>query len=172
VVPFARDFFASPASASFTYSLFLPDVRVVAAEFFVTNSNGTSPVQHLCFTALTDMGLRTLSGGQIALQVEGYLAVETSAIPPYVMEASHAVGSIVATVREAPSGGSVVLLVRQNATGYCTLTIPAGATVSNTVDGSGLPALAVNSQINLDIQSVPTAANSLPGSDLTVTIGL
>jgi hypothetical protein len=172
VVPFARDFFASPSSASFTYSMFLPDVRVVAAEFFVTNTNGTSPVQHLCFTATADRGLRTHSGGQIALQVEGYLAVQTSATPPYVMEASHAVNNIVATVREAPSGGSLVLLVRQNATAYCTLTIPAGATVSNTVSGDGLPALAVNSQINLDVQIVPTAANSLPGRDLTVTIGL
>ena len=54
----------------------------------------------------------------------------------------------------------------------CTLTIPDGSTASNTVDGAGLPAFAADSQINLDVQSVPTAANSLPGRDLTVTIRL
>ena len=172
IVPFARGFFTSPSSASFAYSMFLPDVRVAAAEFFVTNANGTSPVQHTAFSSTTDGGLRTLSGGQIALQVDGYLAVQTSATPPFVMEAAHSVLDIVATVQEAPSGGAAVVTVRQGAASYCTLTIPDGSTVSNTVSGKGLPPLTLNSQINLDVQAVPTAANSLPGRDLTVTIRL
>ncbi len=49
---------------------------------------------------------------------------------------------IFATLREAPSGGAVTLLVRQNSATYCTLTIADGATVSNTVNGLGMPPLA------------------------------
>jgi len=172
IVPFVRDFFGSPASGSFAYSMFLPDVRVEAAEFFVTNIHGTSPVKHIAFTGSGDLGLRTLSGGQIALQVDGYLAVRTDATPPFIMEDTHAARDIAATVREAPSGGDLELVVRQDETTYCTLTIPDGSTASSVVGGSGLAALAVGAQIHLDIAAVPTAANTLPGRDLTVTIRL
>jgi hypothetical protein len=172
IAAFVRDFFASPASANYTYSIFLPDVRVVAAEFYVTNMFGTSPVLHIPYSATTDGGLRTLSGGQIALQVDGYLAVRTDATPPFVMAEAHVPRDIFANLREAPLGGAVTLLVRQNGAAYCTLTIPAGATASNTVNGLGLPALAVNAQIHLDVVNVPGAANTLPGRDLTVTIRL
>jgi hypothetical protein len=116
--------------------------------------------------------LRTLSGGQIALQVDGYLAVQTDATPPFTVESSHAVRDIFATVREAPQGGPIQLRVRQNSTTYCTLTIPTGATVSSSVGGFGLPPLASGNQVSLDIVSVPGAANTLPGRDLTVTIRL
>lgn len=172
VVPFVRGFFGSPAGNSYTYSIFLPDARIAASEFLVTNIHGTSPVKHLSFAATPGHGLRTLSGGQIALQVEGYLAVKTDATPPFVMEDTLAVRDIFATVREAPSGGDVQLVVRHEAASYGTLTIPSGATVSNTFSGAGLPPLAANAQVHLDIVSVPTAANSLPGRDLTVTIRL
>lgn len=172
VVPFVREFFGSPASATYTYSMFLPDARVAASEFLVTNIHGTSPVKHLAFGARPDRGLRTLAGGQIALQVDGYLAMRTDATPPFVMEDTHATRDIFATVREAPSGGPVQLTVRQNTTDYCTLTIPDGATVSETVDGGGLPALQVNAQVHLDVMAVPGAAGTLPGRDLTVTIRL
>jgi hypothetical protein len=64
------------------------------------------------------------------------------------------------------------LQLRQNATVYCTLTIVDGATTSNVVDGFGLPPLTADSQVSLDILSVPGAANTLPGRDLTVTIRL
>jgi len=55
---------------------------------------------------------------------------------------------------------------------YCTLTIADGATTSNVVDGFGLPPLAADARLSLDITSVPAAANTLPGRDLTVTIRL
>ena len=38
------------------------------------------------FGATTDQGLRTLSGGQLSMQVEGYLATQTDAAPPLVIE--------------------------------------------------------------------------------------
>ena len=66
--------------------MFLPDVRVGAAEFFVTNVRGNGPVATAAFGATTDQGLRTLSGGQLSIQVDGYLAIQTDAAPPLVME--------------------------------------------------------------------------------------
>jgi len=173
VIPaFVGAFFSSPASAHYSYSVFLPDVRIAAAEFYVSNMYGTSPVMHLPYSATTDGGLRTLSGGQIALQVDGYLAVQTDATPPFVMDEAHVPRDIFATLREAPVGGAVTLLVRQNIGAYATLTIANGATVSNTVNGLGLPPLGIGAQIHLDVVNVPGAANTLSGRDLTVTIRL
>ena len=54
----------------------MPDVRVASAELFVTNRAGNSPVQSICLTSTLDSGLRTLSGGQYSIQVDGYLAVD------------------------------------------------------------------------------------------------
>jgi len=172
IVPFIRAFFGSAASGSFSYSVFLPDARVAAAEFYVNNSIGASAVAQATFGATTDQGLRTLAGGQISIQVQGYLAVQTDAAPPLVIEDSHAARDIFAVVRDAPRGDAIVMQVRQGSTVYCTLTIPDGASISNVVGGFGLPALAANALLNLDITAVPTAAGTLPGRDLTVIIRL
>jgi len=80
--------------------------------------------------------------------------------------------NIFAVVREAPSGGAIELQVRQDGSIYCSLTIADGETISNVVDGFGLTPLTVNARLDLDISSVPTAAGTLPGRDLTVTIRL
>lgn len=109
IVPFVKGFFGSPASGSYSHSVFLPDVRVAAAEFFVTNAIGSGPVATGAFAATVDQGLRTLSGGQLSIQVEGYLAIQTDAAPPLVLEDSHAPRDIFAVVREAPTGGPVQL---------------------------------------------------------------
>jgi hypothetical protein len=172
VIPFVSGFFGSPASGSYTYSMFLPDIRIGAAEFFVTNAIGNSPVNLVSYASLTDGGIRTMAGGQINLQVEGYLGVETDAVPPYVMESAYAMRDISAVVLVAPSGGAVTVQARQGSTVFATLTIPAGQTVSNTVDGFGLAPLAVGAQIHLDVTSVPGGTSALPGQDLTVTIRL
>jgi hypothetical protein len=116
--------------------------------------------------------LRTLSGGQLSIQVDGYLAIQTGAAPPLVIESSYAARDISAVVGEAPSGAAVSLQLRQNSTVYCTLTIADGAASSNVVDGFGLPPLAAEAQLYLDILSVPGAADTLPGRDLTVTVRL
>ena len=172
IVPFVADFFGSPASGSYSESIFLPDVRVAAAEFFVTNVRGGSPVATMAFGATADQGLRTLSGGQLSIQVDGYLAIQTDAAPPLVVDDSHAPRDIFAVVGEAPSGGPIQLQLLQNSTIYCTLTIADGATSSNPVGGFGLPPLTVNSQVSLNVLAVPGAANTLPGRDLTVMIRL
>jgi hypothetical protein len=172
IIPFAKGFFGSLASGSYTHSEHMPDVRIGAAELFMTNAMGNGPAGKASWGGLVDQGLRTLSGGQIALQVEGYLAVQADAAPPLVMEESHAARDIFAVVREAPSGGPVQLRLRQGTVTYCTLTIADGATMSNVVGGFGLMPLTGGTQLSLDIVAVPSAENTLPGRDLTVTIRL
>ena len=172
IVPFVRGFFGSPASGAFTYSVFLPNVRIGAAELFMTNAVGGGLVAKTAFGATVDQGLRTLAGGQLSIQAQGYLAIQTGAAPRLVMEDSHIARDIFAVVREAPNGGAIELELRQNSSAYCTLTIPDGQTISNVVSGFGLTPLAANALLDLDITSVPTAAGTLPGRDLTVTIRL
>src|SRR5262249_34986665 len=71
VMPFAKEFFGSPASGSYAYPVYLPDVRLATSELFMTNSKGNSDVARKSFTSTTSGGLRTLYGGQLTIQVEG-----------------------------------------------------------------------------------------------------
>ena len=172
VLPFSRDFFGSPASGSYSFAVFLPDVRIASAELIVTNARGNSEPSPVCLTASTDFGLRTLAGGQLSIQVEGYLAIHSDVAPPLVIEETHCARDISAVVREAPLGAPIELRLRQNGDEYCRLLIPAGALISNVVTGLGLPPLMAGSQINLDALSVPQGGSGTPGRDLTVTIRL
>ncbi len=172
MVPFVKGFFGTPASTAFSYSVFLPNVRIGAAELYMTNAVGGGLVGKAAFGATMDQGLRTLAGGQLSIQTQGYLAIQMGATPPLVIEDSHAARNISAVVREAPSGGAIEMRLRQDSSTYCSLTIADGETISNVVDGFGLAPLAVNARLDLDITSVPTAVGTLPGRDLTVTIRL
>ena len=171
-MPFVKGFFGSPASAAFSYSVFLPNVRIAAAELYMTNPVGGGLVGKAAFGGTADQGLRTLAGGQLSIQTQGYLAIQTGATPPLVIEDSHVPRDITAVVREAPSGGAIELQVTQNGSAYCSLTIADGETTSNVVGGFGLSPLAAGARLDMDITSVPTAAGTLPGRDLTVTIRL
>ena len=133
---------------------------------------GESEPSHVCLTTTTDYGLRTLSGGQLSVQVEGYLAIQSDVAPPLIIEASHSARDIFAVVRDAPTGGPLELRLRQNDETYCQLTVVEGATISNVVDGFGLPPLDAGAQLSLDILTVPEAGAGTPGRDLTVTIRL
>jgi len=172
IVPFVKDFFGSPASGSYAFPIFLPDARIGAAELFMTNSQGNSPTARVSFTGTADQGLRTFSGGQLSIQVDGYLAIQTGVAPPLIVEDTHAVRDIFAVVGQAPSGGPVVMQLNQNGAAYATLTIPDGATISNVVNGFGMAPLAIQAQVTLDITFVVAAVNSLPGRDLTVIVRL
>ncbi len=172
VIPFVRGFFGSPASASFRQTIYLPDVRVGVANLYMINGFGNGLVGYAPFGGITDNGLRTLSGGQISIQVEGYLAIQDNAAPALVMDRAHAVRDIFAVVREAPDGGDIELTLRQDGVTYCTLTIPDGETISNVVSGFGLPPLAADARLYLDVTSVPGAPNTLPGQDLTLSVRL
>jgi hypothetical protein len=172
IIPFARDFFGSPASGTYSFPIFLPDVRIAAAEMFVTNMRGNSETKRIGLTATTQQGIRTLSGGEITLQVDGPLAIQTNAAPPYVIDRSHSVGDIFAVVGVAPAGAPVTMEVRLDNALYCALTIPAGQTLSNVVSGFGLPPLTELSRLHLDIVSVSPSGLDSPGRDLTVVIRL
>lgn len=166
--PFLEDFFGSPACGNWMQSIVLANARVCSAEFFLTNSQGNGPTTANAYTTLAGGGLRTLTGGQIMLQVPGFLAVENAAVPPLDPGATYAVGEVYAYVGTAPQGTIAVsvqvLLAGQT---YCSLTIPAGATQSPSVDGSTLAVLRAGEQLGLNIMTVGDQA---PGSDLTVVI--
>jgi len=170
IAPFSRDFFGSPASGSYAHTVVLPNARVAAAELVVTNLRGNSPAAEKNLTATTDAGLRTLSGGQITLQVDGYLSIEDDATAPLVVDAYASIRDLFAVVNEAPTGAPIELRVRQDTTAICTLTIPVGEIISNVVDGFGLAPLVPGARVSLDILSVGQTADTTPGRDLTVTI--
>lgn len=168
IVPFPPQFFGSPYSGSWSYPVVLPDVRVAGAELFVTNNRGNSPTSAICLAGSTNNGLRTLSGGQYSIQVQGYLAVDQNAAPALVVESSHSVRDIFAVLGKA-ADAPVQLQLSVDGTAYCQLTIVPGQLVSNSVDGTSLPYLAANAQLTLSIQAV---GQTYPGSDLTVLIRL
>jgi hypothetical protein len=172
IVPFARDFFGSPASGSFRHTLFLTNARVAAAEFFVTNQWGNSAVDRRHFTSTTDQGLRTLRGGQLNLQVEGPLSIEDDATPPLVIDDFMAMQDIYAVLQDAPTEIPVQLRLRQDNDVICVLDIAVNQKISNIVNGFGLPPLRADSLLHLDVVSVGQTATSTPGADLTVTIRL
>ncbi len=175
IVPFPRDFFGSPASGSYAHTVSLAHARIAAAELFVTNARGNSAVAHHNYTSTEDFGIRTLNGGQISIQVEGYLAIQDEAAPAFVIDDYYSVRDIFAVVGEAPTGSPIVMQLRQDDAVFCTLTIPstpAGTKISNLIDGFGLAPLQLGKRLLLDILSVGTSNSTTPGSDLTVTMRL
>jgi hypothetical protein len=168
IAPFPLDFFGSPLSGNWSYPMPLPNTKVASAELFVTNSRGNSPTAAINLTQSLDYGLRTLSGGQYSFQVQGFLAVDSDPAPNVIVEAAHAVQDVYAIVKQAPVGSPIQITLSQNGSPYCSLTIPAGATVSPSVDGFGMPLLA-QAQLSIAITEV---GQTSPGSDLTVILRL
>ncbi|HMC60617.1 MAG TPA: hypothetical protein VKJ01_15610, partial [Candidatus Solibacter sp.] len=168
VAPFPPDFFGSPYSGNWSYSVALPDVRVASAELFLTNQQGNSPVRGICLTNTVDSGLRTLSGGQYSIQVDGFLAVDQSVAPALVVEASHAVRDVFAVVGKV-ADAPVNLQVNVNGAAYCTLTFAPGLTTSTVADGNTLGPLIGGAKVTLSVLSV---GQTYPGADLTVLIRL
>ncbi len=181
ILPFATEFFQNRASINYLHTASLPDVRICAAQLYVTNSFGDSQANSECYTARSEGGLRTLSGGQFSLQVSGYLATQQNAAPPLLIEASHAVRDIRATVSQAPQEYSIVAVILQNGAPFGgdagTLTIGSGNLTSNVVDTVNFPALQENAELTLNIslelpQGFQASASANPGQDLTVTLRL
>jgi hypothetical protein len=170
VLPFVRGFFGSPASGSYSHSLTMPNMRVVLAEMFVTNVRGNSQVGFACYAGLEEGGIRTLSGGQMLLQIDGPLAVQSNAVPPISCDVPRAIRDVFATVAEAPTGDPIRLRVTRDGDEFCDLTIEPGATTSQVVNGRSLPALKPGWGMGLDILATGQSATSSPGASLTVTI--
>jgi len=172
ILPFGRDFFGSPASGSYAFSVHLPGVRVAGASLYLTNARGNSAVAKRSVTNTLDDGLRSMQGGQVTLQIAGWLAIEDSATPPLFVDRPLVMRDLFAFVQEAPSVGPVTLRLRQDDDEICLLTIEPGATLSNVVNGFALPPLRSGAYLQLDVVSVSQSAESTPGSDLTITIRL
>jgi hypothetical protein len=151
----------------------LPNARLAAATLFVVNAQGNSPTGSVNFTSLTGGGLRTYSGGQLNLQVNGVLAIENQATPPLLVQEATSVRDVSATLGTAPTGAPVTVAVTLNGSVYCTLSIAVGQTGSGTPIGgetlAPLPALGV---LGLNVTSLMQTSGVHPGADLTVTIRL
>jgi hypothetical protein len=168
IAPFPPGFFGSPYSGSWSFPVSAPDVRIASAELFVTNARGNSAVRSICLTNNDDCGLRTLSGGQYSIQVNGYLAVDQSVAPAVVVDASHAVRDVFAILGTA-ADATVEAQLNVNGGAYCTLSFAAGMIVSNSVSGLTLPPLVSGSKVTVSVLSVGQVN---PGADLTVLVRL
>ena len=166
-VPFIRNFFGTPSSGDWSYTIPLPNTRICAAEFYVTNSQGNSESAIQTYTNTLDSGIRTLSGGQYSFQVSGPLAVDSSPAPDVIVESDHAIGEIYAFLGQPATGANVEIVVRVNSVELCRLSFVPGSTVSEGVQGSGLPALREGDRLAIDIVGVGA---TLPGSDLTMVV--
>lgn len=168
IVPFPPGFFGSPYSGSWNYPISLPDVRVGSAELFVTNALGNSPTTGICMTHNQDNGLRTLSGGQYSIQVDGFLAIDQCVAPAIVVETARSVRDVFAILGTA-ADANVQIQVNVNGAPYCAVTFAAGAIASTSILGSTLPPLQAMSQITVAVLSVGQVN---PGADLTLVIRL
>lgn len=169
IAPFPPQFFGSGYSGSWSYPVTLPDVRIACAQLFVTNSKGNSPPSAISLTHNVENGLRTLSGGQYSIQVEGFLAVDQMAAPALVVDTAHSVRDVYAVTGTSADQEVKAQLYVNGATYGVPLIIPIGALVSNSIDGATLPPLAAGAKITLAVTQVGQA---LPGADLTVLIRL
>ncbi len=110
------------------------------------------------------------TGGQYSIEVQGYLAIETNAAPPLIVDTTQSVRDVTAYVNEAPEGGAVTMDLMQGSSLWCSLKIEAGKVASATTDGSALAQLKEGSRLSLNITAVPGGGSAAPGRDLTVTI--
>jgi hypothetical protein len=131
--------------------------------------SGTAPPTPINLTHNVTNGLRTLSGGQYSIQVEGFLAVDEMAAPPVVADATHSVRDVYAVLGTS-ADQQIIAQVNVNGAAYGgPLTVPIGLNISNSLDGDSLPPIAAQSQITLSVTQV---GQNLPGADLTVLIRL
>jgi hypothetical protein len=180
VLPFERGFFESKASINYLHTVSMPDCRVFAAQTFMTNAFGDGQTTTYSYI---DAPLRTLSGGQFSLQVAGYLATQTNAAPALIIQNTHAVRDVWASVGQAAQGYSIGIDILQNGVEYCSFVIPAQGTAGASgsmdqtkatlyVDGSSLPPLQEGATLtmNVSLQASVGSTSPSPGRDLTVTV--
>ncbi len=161
---FEPGFFGTAAAGSWQQSVDLPNARIVAVEAYLTNAFGDSPTRLQCYIAGTV--IRTLLGGQIDLEVEGTLAIQSDAVPVFSMPYAAAVWYLFATVQEAPTGGPIRITVKRSGTTWGKLTILDGQTsASGAPSGRALGPLGRDDKITLDITAVGTTN---PGGRLVV----
>jgi hypothetical protein len=180
VLPFERGFFENAALTNYLHTVSMPDCRVFAAQMFMTNVFGDGQTVTNSYLAAP---LRTLSGGQFSLQVAGYLATQTNVAPALIVQKTHAVRDIWASMGQAAQGYSIAVDILQNGAAYCSFVIPpqgagaANGTVDETkaalyVDGASIPPLQEGATLtmNVTLQASGTTTSLNPGKDLSVTV--
>ena len=146
----------------------MTDACILAADFYVNNRLGPSPVAYMSYMA--DGGIRTLSGGQYSLQVDGFITVQAQAAPAVIIDATHAVREVTALVRSAPIGGDIALQMYQDSDPWGDgLVIPNGST-SRTVPGRGMTPLRAGAKLTLQVVATACGVDTFPGPDLTISI--
>ena len=176
VMPFSQGFFENRASTNYIHTVSLPDVRISASEFYATNSFGNGQANQICYAASQQTLLRTLSGGQFSMQVNGYLATQQNAAPPLIVETSHAVRDIRLSLGQAAAGYVVNVDLLQTGVEYCRVTLnPSDLPANDILDGFNLAPLVEGAVLTINVTLVPIigfTGVSNPGRDLTVTIRL
>ncbi len=167
---FPRGFFGSLAARDYRNTIALPSAAIAVATLYVTNDQGNSPSGCQAFTTERGGGLRTYGGGQLNMQVTGALSIEDSATPPLVIHEATSVRDVFASVGHPSNGSEIEVEVTLDGVAYCTVTIPGGASVSDSVGGETLPALPTKGVLGLNITKVVQSTGVNPGRDLTVTI--
>jgi hypothetical protein len=170
VAPFVKGFFGSPASLKYSFPVYLPDARIAASEFFVTNSYGDGSTTAFALTQNTAAGMRTGSGGQLTLQFDGPLAIGSNLTPALIAERAQSILAVTALVADPPTGGQVEVRVLRNGETYADLVIPENATAAMPVTGFGKAPLLEGDRITIDILNVPPSDFGTPGRDLTVAL--
>jgi hypothetical protein len=169
IVPFVKNFFGSPASGDWKYSLEFPNVRLASAALYLTNALGNGATSIVPYTNTNDLGLRTLAGGQYSFQISGFLAIQTGAAPSVIVDADRAVRDIYGILRVPSQGAGVTLRLNLNGLSYATVQFGQGMTTSTVISGFGMTALHAGDLVSLDVTGVGTTN---PGSDLTLVMRL
>ena len=169
IVPFIRNFFGTPASGDWKSTVELPNIRLASVQLFMTNALGDGAIATGSYTSTIDQGLRTLSGGQLAFQISGFLAIQTGAAPDLILDADHSVRDIYGVLRLASSGAGTTLQINRNGAPWATVQFDPGSASSAVTPGFGLIPLRAGDQLSLDVAGVGTIN---PGSDLTLVIRL
>ena len=149
---------------------------LAAADCWVTNEYGDSPVTTAAFTNVDEGRLRCLSGWVLDLDVPGTLGIASSVCPQATLPQAAAPANIFAIVVGAPVGAGATAVVKVNGTAWATVNLRAwtgsstgtqsgvaeGALAWSVLDGMVMPAGAA---ITLDITAVGTTS---PGSGLVL----
>ena len=109
------------------------------------------------------------------MQIGSRLATQQNAAPALLIEASHPVRDIRASLLQPAVGYNVSIELLQNGLPYCTLTLPTNTTLSDVIDGVSLPPLVEGNSLtmNVTLNVIAGFTGSMdPGRDLTVTIRL
>lgn len=169
IVPFVRNFFGSPASGDWKYSVELPNCRLATVELVLTNAIGNGPSAFNAYTETNELGLRTFSGGQYTFQIPGYLAIQSNAAPFIIVDIDRTVRDMYGVLGTPSSGAGVTVQLNLNGAAWATLQFAPGQATSPSVSGFGLATLHAGDQLSLDVTGVGTTS---PGSDLTLIIRL